>query len=199
MIKAVIFDMGGVLLRTIDKDPRTQLAKKYGLSYTEIDQLVFDSPSAAAATVGAIPEIEHWEAVGKKLALGPDELTAFQESFWSGDALNHELLDFIRSLRPAYKTAVLSNAWSEARATIGGRYKIFDAFDVVIFSAEVKLAKPYETIYQYTLDELGIRPEEALFVDDVPANIEAARRSGMYGVVYQNNPQAVREIQAILD
>lgn len=198
MIRAVIFDVGGVLLRTMDKAPRTALAEKYGLTYEEMDEAVFGSESAKQAGVGAISEEEHWQSVARRFRLTSEEMPAFRANFWGGDRLDRVLLDFIRSLRPGVKTAVLSNAWSNAREVVIGQYEMTDAFDVIIFSAEARLAKPDPEIFRLVLKELGSRPEEAVFVDDVPENVAAARALGMHGIVFKNPEQVMREIRGLI-
>ena len=55
-IRAVCFDLGGVILRTDDKGPRTELGKSLGLDYDEMDQAIFASESSRQASVGAISE-----------------------------------------------------------------------------------------------------------------------------------------------
>ena len=51
-IRAIIFDMGGVIIRTEDRVPREALAERLGLSYDELSQVVFNEDSARLATVG---------------------------------------------------------------------------------------------------------------------------------------------------
>jgi epoxide hydrolase-like predicted phosphatase len=198
MIKAVIFDMGGVLLRTEEISPRAELAKKFGMSFDEIDRFVFGSQSALLATLGSIPEEEHWQAIGEKLNLSPEDLQAFQTAFWAGDRPDQVLLQFIDALRPVYQTGLLSNAWSGARASVQEHYHLLDVFDVTVFSAEVGLAKPDAKIYQGILSKMGAQPEEAIFVDDVPVNIEAAQALGIHGVVFKTSEQTQKDILSLL-
>lgn len=197
-IKAVIFDVGGVLLRTDDPLPRANLGARYGMSYEEIDQFVFGSPSAKRAGLGEIPEEEHWQEIGRALKLTPQELIDFQSAFWEGDRMDQDLLAFIAGLRPVYQTGLLSNAWSGARATMRDRFHILDVFDQAIFSSEVGLAKPDERIYRLMLEKLGIAPREAIFVDDFIANVEAACNLGLRGVHFRSAGQARAEILALL-
>jgi glucose-1-phosphatase len=199
MIKAVIFDMGGVLLRTEENSPRSELAKKYGMSFDEIDRFVFGSQSAVLATLGSIPEEEHWQRIGESLNLSPEELRAFQTAFWGGDRVDRTLLQFIDALRPAYQTGLLSNAWSNARASVQENYHLLDVFDVTVFSAEVGLAKPDAKIYGWILSRMRVQPDEAIFVDDVPVNIEAAQALGMHGVIFKTSEQTQKEILSLLN
>jgi epoxide hydrolase-like predicted phosphatase len=95
---------------------------------------------------------------------------------------------------------LLSNAMPEARASLLERFPHFyDMFDVVIFSAEVNLAKPDPRIYQLALTELDVRAEDAVFVDDFIENVEAARALGIHGVHFKNSQQARSDILAFLN
>lgn len=199
MIKAVIFDMGGVLLRTEDPTPRTQLAAQYGLSVSALENLVFNSESSIRAERGEISEQEHWAWVCAQLGLPPSAIQDLQTQFWAGDRLDTELVTFIKNLRPHIKTGLLSNAWTGTRQIVEARYGFLDAFDVVIFSAEVGMRKPDAQIFHHTLKQLQVAPHEAVFVDDLLPNVEGARRVGLHAIHF-THPTSVREaIQALLD
>jgi epoxide hydrolase-like predicted phosphatase len=198
-IQAVIFDMGGVLLRTRNRASRERLATRYHKTYDEINSLVFDHETAVRATVGEITEAEHWQEVGRILGIDGQELKDFEDTFWADDAFDYDLLAFIRSLRPAVKTALLSNAWDGARESVNGKYHFLDAFDDVIFSAEIHQAKPDPRIYQLALQRLGVAPSQAIFVDDFSQNINAANALGIHGVLFLNSQQATADVRALLN
>jgi len=118
----------------------------------------------------------------------------FRTAFWGGDGMDQALFDFIRSLRPRFRTALLSNAWSGARQVMKERYNMLSAFDVSIFSAEIGLAKPDPAIYHYLLDRLAISPEKTVFIDDVKENVESAINVGMHGIVFHNRQQVLDDL-----
>jgi len=195
VIKAVIFDMGGVILRTMDRTTRTALAGRFGLSCDDLEMFVFGNDTAAQATVGTIPEEAHWQAVGAHFGLDEKQMVQFQMEFWQGDAIDKELRNFIDSLRPKHHTALLSNAFGNARAMLTRSFPgTLEVFDTVIFSAEVGLAKPDPRIYHLVLDKVQVQPGEAIFVDDVRANIEAANAVGIHGIRFQNSQQAMKDV-----
>jgi glucose-1-phosphatase len=197
-IRAVIWDMGGVLVRTVDQSPRERLAKRLGLTLKELYNLVFDTEVSVKATVGIVPEESVWQNVAGTLNLNPDGLAAFMQEFWAGDSLDADLHQFVNGLRANYKIGLLSNAWSGARSVLDQRYHMLDIFDMTIFSAEVGLAKPDRRIYQLVLDKLGVEAAQAIFVDDFQANIDAANSLGMHGVSFKNSLQARQEVMQII-
>lgn len=197
-IKALVFDMGGVLVRTDSRQSRTELAAQYGMTYEELEEIVYSCDTAALASVGKIPESAHWDEITRRFQLQPDELSSFKNRFWQGDQLNRELVDYIQSKRANYRTGILSNAWAGTRQTMQKRYRLLDYFDDAIFSAEVLMVKPDPAIYGLILGRLGVSAPEAVFVDDFIENIVAARALGMYAVHFRSNEQAIGEIEAIL-
>lgn len=192
MIKAVIFDIGGVLVRTEDLEPRRRWERRFGLPDWGLAEIVFDSSVAAAATIGHTSLEAVWAHVQQKLSLTPAELTHLRADFWAGDRYDVELISYLRSLRGRYKTGIISNAWPQVRqmhhAHING-----ETFDVILYSAEEGVAKPAAEIYQRALARLGVAPAEAVFVDDVLENIEAARALGMAGVHFNKNTNVPAE------
>ncbi len=69
-------------------------------------------------------------------------------------------------------------------ANIEREFDWLSRFDVLVWSYQVRVAKPDPAIYRHVLKELGTLPEEALFIDDKQANIEAARALGMKGLLF---------------
>jgi glucose-1-phosphatase len=198
-IRAVIFDLGGVINRTEDRGPRARLAERAGISYDELNKLVFDTDSAIKATLGRLTTREHFEIVRQNLDIPAEELSAVESHFWGGDKIDLELVDYIRSLRPRYRTGLLSNAWDDLRHYLENEWKIADAFDEIVISAEVGIAKPDARIYQITLERLGVTPQEAIFVDDYPDNIEGASQLGIHSIHFQNREQAKLAIEGLLN
>ncbi len=197
-IRAVIIDMGGVIVRTDNKEPRDRLAERLGLTREEINAVVFDSPSARLATLGKLPVEEHWAWVCRTFHLRTEDAHSLEDEFFAGDSLDERLVDFLRSLKPSYMTALLSNAWSGLREKLDEEWGILDAFDQVIISSEVGLAKPDPRIFALTLEKLKATPSEAVFVDDFLENTEAAAAAGLHTVRFLNTDQTITDIDALL-
>ncbi len=198
-IKAVIFDLGGVIVRTEDQTPRRQLASRLGIPPAELSQIIFDSVTAMKASTGLLTTTEHQAAVANTLSLNAAEITSVWDEFWAGDRVDTRLVEYLRSLRPRYKTGLLSNAWDDLRRVITDRWHIEDAFDVIIISAEVGLAKPDHQIYHLLLDRMDVAPDEAVFVDDFPQNIRAAQEVGLHTVHFRSQQQALNDLEGILN
>lgn len=198
-LKAVIFDLGGVIVRTEDRTPRIKLAEEFGMSYEELSDLVFDNASARLATVGKMTTQEHWETVRNTLGIENDAFSHVPRLFWAGDVIDNGLLNYLRSLRSRYKIGLLSNAWDDLRERITGVWKIDDIFDEIVISAEVGLAKPDVRIYEMAVERLRALPGEAVFVDDFKENVEAARSAGLQAIHFRGTNQVLAELDQMLD
>lgn len=197
--RAVIWDFGSVLVYMADDAPRLALAARLGVPLERLDGLVFEGESARRAAVGELTIDQHWQAVAQALDISQAELPAVIDQFWSADMLNTDVVAYIQSLRPRCKVGLLSNAWDNLRQTLEQRFDVAHLFDEIIVSAEERLAKPDPRIYHVALERLGVPPQEAVFVDDLLVNVEAARALGMAGVHFQNAAQAIAEVEAWLN
>jgi epoxide hydrolase-like predicted phosphatase len=196
-IRAVYFDLGGVIVRTEFQAPRQHLAERFGMEYDDLVKLVFDSETAIQATIGLVSEEDHWAALTRRLHLPGSETQAIRDEFFAGDVIDLHLLDFMRGLRKQVKVGLISNAWSGLRPWIVDK-KFADAFDALVISAEVQVAKPDARIYQIALEKLAIAPAEAVFLDDFPANVAGARAVGMQAIHFVRPAQALDELNQIL-
>ncbi len=197
MIRAVYVDMGGVVLRSQTEASRRKWERRLGLTNGWLATVVFDNPVSALATIGQATTDDLWAEVGRQLALDEEPLAELRAEFFAGDVFDVELLAFIRALRPRYKTGLISNAWPDARHSTR-LYLNGDTFDLLVFSGEEGVSKPDPEIYRRALGRLGVVPQEAIFVDDVAANVEGARAVGMTAIQFLNTAQVRAEIEAIL-
>lgn len=198
-ILAVFWDLGGVIYRTHDWSGRTRWEKRAGLSPNELEQIVFNGEMSIRATLGQADVDDVWTWVIQHLNLIEDERDALSRDFFSGDRIDESLVEFIRNLRPRYKTGVISNAWPNTRYRIEKEWCIADAFDHIVVSAEVGIAKPDPRIYQLALDGLGVASDEAVFIDDFEENIEGARAVGMQAIHFRDSKQTISALRKLLD
>ncbi len=200
-IKAIVFDIGGVLLRTEDHSPREALEEKYGLAPNGADELVFNSQIAKKATVGLVETSMIWLHVAKTLNLTPNDLVEFKRSFWAGDRLDKNLLTYLQNLKKDYITALLSNAWGNMRKILARDFNIFQGVtvDQIIISAEVGAAKPDPKIFTLLAEKLCINFDQILFIDDFVENVTAAKKLGIITIHYKPNLNLIEKIESKLN
>jgi epoxide hydrolase-like predicted phosphatase len=197
-IRAVIFDVGGVLVRDSDPAPRHRAwEKRLGLECGKLGDAIFDTPVGARAMIGQASMLDVWQDVARRYGLSDLARDQLAEEFFLDSVWNVELLEFARSLRPRFKTGVISDAWLETRRAIQD-YVNGSVFDVIVYSAEEGICKPDPEIYRRALARLEVAPHEATFVDDRSKNVEGARRLGIHAFPYTDTAAACQEIERLI-
>lgn len=185
-------------MRTEYQSPRQKLAERFNMDYDEMDKVVFGSDSARRASLGEITEDAHWASVMKRFKQPASEMQVFRDNFFGGDVIDHHLVEHIRSLRrKKFHTGLISNAWSGLREFITKK-NLIDLFDTVVISAEVGAVKPSARIYEVALDQAKVGAGEAVFVDDMPVNIEACEKVGMKGVLFKDPEKSLSRLNQLL-
>lgn len=197
-LKAVLWDLGGVLVRTQDWSPRQAWERRLGLPEGGLSELVFRGEVGRLAAIGRASAADIWRAIADRFDLNEGEKAQIEADFWRGDEVDEQLIAFIRSLRPRAATGLISNAWPDLRAAIEGRWGIADAFDVIVISAEAGVTKPDARLYRLALDQLHIGPEQAIFIDDFEENVEAARKLGMQAILFVDAHQAMDRVRRLM-
>jgi epoxide hydrolase-like predicted phosphatase len=197
-IRAVVFDIGGVLEITPDLGVTGQWETRLGLRAGELNQRMHDA--WAGGGIGAITEDEVHQAVAVRLGLDGQQLAAFMADFWReylGTA-NTGLIEYARQLRPRYRTGILSNSFVGAREREQAAYGFEDLVDEIVHSHEAGMSKPDPRIYALICARLDARPHETVFLDDAGRCVDGARDAGIHAVRYQDNAQAIEEIGKLL-
>jgi epoxide hydrolase-like predicted phosphatase len=201
-IRAVLFDFGGVLYRTPDRRWMKKWQGLLGLGKDEVISSIIvsqdESPYVQAVMEGRISESEIWQRMGRRWRLSPILVRWLKRSTMNRHRLNQEVATFLASLRPQYRTGILSNAGSDARSMFTSIFGFDHLVDEMIISAEEGVAKPDKRIYQIALDKMGVEPDEAIFLDDLSVNVNAARQIGMKAVRFQDTSQALSDVSALL-
>ncbi len=195
-VQGLLFDLGGVLLRTEDPAPRERLAARFDLTRAQLEALVFEGPTGLAAQRGAYPLEAHFARVRRALGLSEAEWPAFWRQFWAGDRVDWTLVAWLEALRSRYRLGLLSNAWPTLRPWLAARPRLAALWHAVVISAEVGLLKPDPAIYQHALAALGLPAPAVLFVDDNPANVAAARQVGLRAVRFTGRKALRTALQA---
>lgn len=212
-IRAVVFDIGGVL-EVIPEggDPTNrfpQLSERWetrlGMAPGELRRrfrAVSDRLEDAGKDrgIGTCSEEEWVAEVRRETGWDQAQLDHFLRDHW--DVFcgfpNTQLADFLGNLRPQYKTALLSNSGPGARREEEARYHYSQLVDRIIYSHEVGVLKPDHRIYAIACEQLGVLPDEIVFLDDVERNVAAAADFGFHAILFRDNAQAIADIQACL-
>ncbi len=189
MIKAGILDCFGVLYVPKDDYFYQSVMNNPKVHHDEIRDLVKQNE------YGYIDDQTLFEGISQLTSIPLEEITT---RLTSGFARNQELIDVVQSLRPQYKLAMLSNLGRDSSIKFFTAEERAELFDVVVLSGEVGMVKPEPRIFEYACKQLGIEPQEALFIDDNESNCEGARAVGMQAILYESLPQTKRDLTAAL-
>jgi epoxide hydrolase-like predicted phosphatase len=197
-VRAVVWDLGGVILRTMDWGPRSRWEERLGLPHMQLTRLVFESDASRRATLGQASDDDVWDSVAEALQLDPMTRDQLRREYFAHDKIDATLMEFIRGLRRHVRVGMITNAWPGVRRYLETEFQIADAFDPLIVSAEVGIAKPDPRIYQLALERIGVDAPAAVFVDDSEANVIGARWAGMQAVQFSSTPQAIAAVRGLL-
>ena len=197
-IRAIVFDIGGVLEITPDLGVAASWEQRLQLPDGEIGHRLGDIWEAGA--IGTISEEDVNTSLRERLGISAAQVEALTEDVWNEylGTRNDELFEYFRNLRPRYQTALLSNSFVGARQREEQRYKFSTLCDDIVYSHEVGMLKPDARIYALTCERLGRKPEQVVFLDDLEANVVGAQEAGMHAVLFKDNTQAIADIQACI-
>lgn len=199
-IKAIIFDLGGPIVEWQSGmyDVYGKHEQRHNLPDKTLRNILQEYMYR-----GGIGEFhsfpEFIRATKPPLELTVEELN---EIFEEGNAsmwVRPEMVEYIEKLKQKYPIALLSNFVAGIEGFLQEVFKIYHLFDVIVSSYNVKMRKPDAPIYEYTLKQLGAKAAETVFIDDMPKNVEAAKRLGMAGIVFETSEQCQKDLNALLE
>lgn len=197
-IRAVVFDIGGVLEITPDLGLTERWETRLRLPAGELNKRMHDA--WAGGGIGTLTEDDVRQAVTDRLGLDGQQLAVFMADFWReylGTA-NTQLIEYVRQLRPRYRTGILSNSFVGVREREQAAYGFEDLVDEIVYSHEAGMSKPDPRVYALICARLDVRAQETVFLDDKDLCVDGAREAGIHAVRYQDNAQAIEEIEKLL-
>lgn len=195
--EAIVCDYGNVLAHTLDPAPRAAWERRLGLASGGLERLVHNDSSWLAAQRGQLTPAAHWREVGTHLGLTPDATAALRAAFYQSDVLNTALVARLAELRTAgMYLALLSNFSSELYALLH-QHDLLRRFDHIVVSADIGVMKPDAEAYVTVLRRLALPAHRCVFIDDLSANVAAARRLGMHGIQFRDTPSCLAALNRL--
>jgi HAD superfamily hydrolase (TIGR01509 family) len=189
MIKAVIFDCFGVIITDAMQLVRQELDAKSPKDGQKMHDIIL------ANNRGIITPKESNEQIAELVGMTVEDLRA---RIKQGEVKDMQLLEYVLEVRKSYKTAMLSNI---ARPSLDHRFtskELTTYFDTVVVSGDIGYAKPEAEAYEAVAEQLNVRLDECLFIDDREEYCEAARAVGMQAIYYTSLLRLKEDITRVI-
>jgi len=202
-LTALVVDFGGVLTTSMRESFR-QFVRSEGVDGDQLHEVLFAEYGEGSLVHGIETGAVTMEEFERELA---DRLTTRSGSsvlaeglvkrMFAGARADTAMIEAVRRARAhGLKTGLLSNSWGNRDSY---EFEHFDAlFDAVVISGEVGLRKPDPAIYALAAREVGVAPQQCVFVDDIATNVRGAVAAGMVGVHHQDTEETLRELEILL-
>ena len=199
-IRAVIFDIGGILERPFDHVLFPELSRALGVPESRLRER--RAADAVALTEGRLTLRDFYARIlGEDARPGDaDAAVARHLAVYAAETgpLDARVLTLIEELRRRHVVVCLSNTEVEV-----GRFNrerdLYRAFDRAFLSTELGLHKPDRAIFERVLAELCCAPDETVFTDDNPENAAGARATRMHAIHYRDFDGFARELASLVD
>jgi putative hydrolase of the HAD superfamily len=206
MIKALIFDVAGVLFLPREDEGEKNILNSFNKTMLWADASIPTSPETREllrviydqSSHGFITKEETLKQMSELLGVEAEKIEAlFHKIYTERTIENNELYDKVISLKnEGYKVAILSTQFHLSKDVLIPQ-KYYENFDALSISCDNELKKPEEKAFTSLLKELDVLPEESLFIDDQQKNIDAAVRLGMHAVLFESNEQLFQKFEEL--
>jgi len=196
-IKALIFDMHGVLLFSHEASIEESFARRLKIPVEQVGRVFHDEFNDKADS-GEITQREFWLHALDCMRLPASRLPEIEHFFDDGFFIDPLMLNAVREYRKHFKTAMLSNYSDGLRPRLAKEWDVSGAFDEIVISWEIKMIKPQPQIFDYTLNKLHVKKDEAVLIDDRIVNIRGAQEYGLHTVHFKNPDQGLAELDKLI-
>jgi epoxide hydrolase-like predicted phosphatase len=199
-----MFDVGGVLnghmyegnddVNVVDEEIKNEL----GLSDEQINDMW--GKYLRLLLIDAMTEVEMWQKVSQEHGTRPvaDDERLIVRAFEKNLEKNDEVYKIVDDLKKKGIEVMLLTNVTRSFAEVLESKGHYEPFERKVLSYKVGLAKPDNAIYELSLKEADVKPNEAVFVDDVQKNIDMANSLGIHGVLFRGPKKLEKDLSALI-
>jgi putative hydrolase of the HAD superfamily len=196
--RAIVFDFGGVMTVGADHSARVFRAatdfikERFNLSESEFAEM--NHQRQLALKQGESDE-EFLTAFAKErqICLPDNWYQSFQSTMKNAAGMNAEMYELVNELKQHVRVGLLSNSDGQFTNLLR-ECGVYEPFDPCLISTEIGALKPDLKAYKLLLSRLDLSPEEVIFIDDKLENVEAAKKLGLDGILFESQSQLKSEL-----
>ena len=196
LYQLVIFDVGGVVVDMESDRLVHQVSQLLGRSFEEVQKAIYHEELLLPFELGRISPTAYYEGLKKRL-----KLRWTYEQFvraWNGIFTEHtDVTTLMQRLRKRHRLMALTNTNILHLDHIKASFPSLSVLEDWVASCDVGLRKPDPQLYRLALKRAGVRPSEAVYVDDRPEMVEAGRAVGLTAIRFESGRQLNEDLQAI--
>jgi len=193
VIKAIVFDYGGVLSTEASlRSFGAIYATKFGKNPEDFNKLIIENWTHAR--VNNINSKLFWKNLANFIGIGPNLLRKdFMDFFW----FREEVFELVKKLKKnRYKLGLLSNQIEDWLEEIIENHKFNQTFNVIVTSYKSKITKPDVSIFREIVEKLNVKPTECIYIDDMEKNIPPAKQLGMNTILFTDFENLKKELMS---
>ena len=197
MIKAIIFDGGGVIVN------QELLMKRFIKLFKPKSKKKFlhdINIEAIPLCKNMISENRFWIKIAGIYGISPEKIpkNLWTKNFDKLTKIDKKMVQLIKNLRISYKIGFVSNT-IKPHERINRKRGLFKLFDVVVLSHKIRMTKDDKRIFLMTAKKLKVKPKECIFIDDVKDFVNVSKSVGMKGMQFKNIGQLKSSLGKILN
>ncbi|MEE9378449.1 MAG: HAD family phosphatase [Candidatus Lokiarchaeia archaeon] len=200
-IKAIVFDLGGVVLDLDFSNFYNRIITQSPLNKPQTPIMLEFFRQSDIYHQGNMSDKEFYQLACDLLQVCMLNQSEFFDAFNSIiSGFNPEIVEIIRQIRDngRYKLLALSNVNASHWDYIQKKnWEFIDYFDELILSHEIHLIKPDPKVFNYTIQMVGCKPNQIVFIDDGLNNVRSARELGIIGIKYTNKDELIEELKKL--
>jgi len=194
--EVVMFDLGGVTVDVESDRLVHQVAQLLGRSFEEVQGVIYHKELLLPFELGHIKPEVYFQGLKERL-----KLAWTYEQFvraWNGIFTENDYVtSLMQRLRRRHKLLALTNTNVLHLEYIKSSFPSLSVFSHWVASCDVGFRKPDPQIYLLAAEKAGVRPRDAIYIDDRPELVEAGRGAGLTAIRFEDGPQLEQELRAV--
>jgi HAD superfamily hydrolase (TIGR01509 family) len=195
MIKAVIFDLGGVYFTDGFRSAIIKFHRQFGIPVKKL-RLELTQGIGKEYAIGKLSRKKFWEEFTKKFSIkqSHDKL----DDMWNGSyCINSELRGIVKLVGKKCTTGIISSTSKHRLTYLNEKYSFYRDFKYRQFSYATHYTKTDQRTYSLLVKKLKLKPNEILYIDDETEHLRVARKAGLRTIQFRGNLKLIRDLEKL--